>query len=78
MEEKNFLFAGSDAGGERAAALYALVGTAKLNGLDPEVYLRAVLTRIADHPVNRIDELLPWTLAAPPAPPAPEIPALAA
>jgi hypothetical protein len=50
---------GSDAGGERAAAIYSLVETAKLNGLDPQAYLRDVLARIADHPINRIDELLP-------------------
>lgn len=54
---------GSDAGGERAAALYSLVETAKLNGLDPEAYLRDVLDRIADHPINRVDELLPWNIA---------------
>lgn len=59
---KNFLFAGSDAGGERAAAMYSLIGTATLNGLDPEAYLRKVLTRIAEHPINRIAELLPWNL----------------
>ncbi|MGB8010631.1 MAG: IS66 family transposase [Terriglobales bacterium] len=64
LGRKNYLFAGSDSGGERAAAIYSLVGTAKLNGLDPEPYLRQVLTRIAEHPVNRIDELLPWNLAA--------------
>jgi transposase len=64
LGRKNYLFAGSDAGGERAAILYSLIGTAKLNGLDPEGYLREVLTRIADHPINRIEELLPWNLAA--------------
>ena len=53
---------GSDAGGERAAAIYSLVETAKLNGLDPQAYLREVLTRIADHPINRIHELLPWNI----------------
>jgi transposase len=63
---KNYLFAGSDRGGERAAALYSLIGSAKLNGLDPESYLREVLTRIADHPIRRIEELLPWNLAATP------------
>jgi transposase len=64
LGRKNFLFVGSDAGGERAAAIYSLVGTAKLNGLDPEAYLRDVLERIAEHPINRIDELLPWNLVA--------------
>jgi transposase len=63
LGRKNYLFAGSDAGGERAAAIYSLIGTAKLNGLDPEAYLREVLTRIADHPINRVEELLPWHLA---------------
>ena len=62
LGRKNFLFAGSDAGGERAAALYSLLGSAKLNGLDPEAYLREVLTRLADYSVNRISELLPWHL----------------
>ncbi len=64
LGRKNYLFAGSDSGGKRAAAIYSLIGTAKLNDLDPEAYLREVLTRIADHPVNRIAELLPWNLAA--------------
>jgi len=63
LGRKNYLFAGSDAGGERAAILYSLIGSAKLNGLDPESYLRDVLTRIADHPIRRIEELLPWNLS---------------
>ena len=62
LGRKNWLFAGSDTGGETAAAIYSLLGTAKLNGLDPERYLRAVLERIAEHPINRIAELLPWNL----------------
>jgi len=67
LGRKNYLFAGSDAGGKRAAAMYSLIGSAKLNGLDPEAYLRDVLARIADHPINRIADLLPWNLpAAPP------------
>lgn len=60
LGRKNYLFAGSDAGGERAAAIYSLIETAKLNGFDPEAYLRHVLARIADHPINRVAELLPW------------------
>ena len=60
LGRKNYLFCGSDAGGERAAAIYSLIGTAKLNGLDPEAYLRYVIERIADHPISRIEELLPW------------------
>ena len=62
LGRKNYLFAGSDAGGERAAAVYTLIETAKLNGLDPEAYLREVIGRIADHPINRIDQLLPWNV----------------
>jgi len=61
LGRKNYLFAGSDAGGDRAAAIYTIVQTAKLNGVNPEVYLRATLAKIADgHPINRIGELMPW------------------
>jgi transposase len=60
---RNYLFAGADSGGERAAAIYSLMGTAKLNGVDPEAWLRHVLANIADQPVNRVDEFLPWNLA---------------
>jgi transposase len=63
LGRKNYLFAGSDAGGERAAAIYSLIETAKLNGMDPEAYLRDVLSRIADHKINRIADLLPWNWA---------------
>lgn len=63
LGRKNYLFAGADSGGERAAAIYSLIGTAKLNELDPQAYLRFVLERIAEHPINRIDELLPWNVA---------------
>ena len=61
---KNYLHVGSDAGGHTAAVMYTLLGTAKLNGINPQRYLRHVLERIADHPSNRIDELLPWAVAA--------------
>jgi hypothetical protein len=59
LGRKNWTFAGSDAGGESAATIYTLIETAKLNGLDPEAYLRHLIARIADHPARRIDELLP-------------------
>jgi transposase len=63
LGRKNYLFCGSDAGGERAAAIYSLIGTAKLNGIDPEAYLSHVIVRIGEHPINRVDELLPWNVA---------------
>jgi transposase len=62
LGRKNFLFAGSDAGGERAVAIYSLIGTAELNGLDPEAYLRYVLTHINEQPINQVAELLPWRI----------------
>jgi hypothetical protein len=65
LGRKNYLFAGSNAGGERAAAMYTLLGSAKLNGLDPEAYLSHVLSRIASHPITRIGELLPWNIDLP-------------
>jgi len=61
---KNYLHLGSDAGGHTAAVMYTLLGTAKLNGINPQRYLRHVLECIAEHPSNRIDELLPWAVAA--------------
>ena len=61
---KAWLFAGSDRGGERAAAIYTLIGTAKLNDVDPQAWLADVLRRIADHPASRLDELLPWNWSA--------------
>ena len=60
LGRKNWLFAGSDTGGERAAVMYTLIETAKLNGLDPEAWLRDIISRIADHPMKKISELLPW------------------
>lgn len=64
LGRKNMIFFDSDAGGKRAAGLYALVESAKLNNLDPEAYLRYVFERIATHPRDRIQELLPWHIAA--------------
>jgi len=57
---KNWLFAGSEAGGRAAAAAYTLIATAKLNQIDPQAWLTDVLSRIAEHKINHIDELLPW------------------
>ena len=64
LGRKNYLFMGSDSGGQRAASLYSLIGSAKLNGIDPAFYLRTVLAEIAEHPINRIEQLLPWNIAA--------------
>jgi hypothetical protein len=63
LGRKNFMFVGSDSGGKRAAAMYSLIGSCKLNGIDPRAYLTYVLTHIAEHKVNLIDELLPWNVA---------------
>lgn len=63
LGRRNYLFAGSDAGGETAARLYSLIGTCRLNGIDPHRYLREVLERIATHRINRLEKLLPWVLA---------------
>jgi transposase len=57
------LFAGSERGAERAALMYTLIGTAKLTEIDPQAWLADVLARIADHPVHRLAELLPWNWA---------------
>jgi hypothetical protein len=62
LGRKNYLFAGSLEGGKRAAIIYTLISTAELNGWDPQAYLRVLLERIADHPINRIGELAPWNL----------------
>jgi hypothetical protein len=60
LGRKSWLFAGSDRGGQRAAVMYSIIVTAKLNDVDPQAWLADVLTRIAEHPVHRLDELLPW------------------
>lgn len=65
LGRRNYLFAGSDGGGQSAAVIYSLIGTARLNDIEPYAYLRAVFERIAEHPINRIDELLPWLLMKP-------------
>ena len=63
LGRKNYLHFGSDTGGQRAAVIYSLIGTCKLNGMDPHAYLRHVIERIAEHPINRVAELLPWVVA---------------
>jgi transposase len=68
ITRKNFLFLGSEAGGKRAATLYTVLESAKLNGLDPEAYLADVIDRMAKgHPINRLAELLPWNWHGQPA-----------
>ncbi len=64
LGRKNWMFVGSEGGGKAAAIAYTLVETAKLNGIDPQAWLTDVLSRIADHKITRIDELLPWHYAA--------------
>ena len=63
LGRKSWLFCGSDRGGQRAAAMYSLIVTAKMNGVDPQAWLADVLSRIATHPAHRLDELLPWNWA---------------
>src|ERR671920_921815 len=60
LGRKSWLFCGSDRGGRRAAAMYSLIITAKMNGVDPQAWLADVLARIANHPASRLHELLPW------------------
>ena len=65
LGRKAWLFCGSDRGGQRAAAMYSLIVTAKMNGVDPQAWLADVLARIATHPAHRLDELLPWNWTSP-------------
>ncbi len=67
LGRRNWLFAGSDRGGQRAAMVYSLITTAKMNGIDPQAWLADVLDRIANHPAHRLDELMPWNWTARPA-----------
>lgn len=60
LGRKSWLFAGSERGGQRAAFMYSLIGTAKLNDIDPQAWLADVIARISDMPVSRLHELLPW------------------
>jgi len=65
LGRKTWLFCGSDRGGQRAAVMYSLIGTAKLNNVDPQAWLADVLARVAGHPANRLDDLLPWKWCKP-------------
>lgn len=60
LGRKSWLFAGSERGGQRAAVMYSLIGSAKLNGIDPQAWLADVIARISDMPVSQLPELLPW------------------
>jgi transposase len=62
LGRRNWTFEGSDSGGDRAATIYTIIETAKLNNIDPEAYIPTLITRIADHPAKRTDELLPWNI----------------
>ncbi len=62
LGKKNFIFFGSDHGGERGALLYGLIGTCRLNGIDPEAYLRHILSVLPEWPSNKAAELLPWNV----------------
>ncbi len=64
LGRKSWLFCGSDRGGHRAAAMYSLIVTCKMNSVDPQAWLADALSRIAGHPVHRLDELLPWNWRA--------------
>ena len=61
---RNWTFAGSDVGGHRAAAVYTLIETCKMNDVDPQAWLADVLARLPDHPANKVNELLPWNWKA--------------
>jgi transposase len=65
LGRKSWLFAGSDRGGRRAAIMYSLIVTAKMNNVDPQAWLADVLSRIAEHPAQKLDELLPWNWTKP-------------
>ena len=65
LGRKSWLFCGSDRGGQRAASMYSLIVTAKMNGVDPQAWLADILSRIAAHPAHRLDELLPWNWTPP-------------
>ena len=67
LGRRNWLFAGSDRGGQRAAMMYSLITTAKMNDIDPQAWLADILARIANHPAHRLGELMPWNWTGRPA-----------